>query len=189
MTAKSLYLSIVLALPILSGITLQSLRAQVAPTAFSPSFSLTAGAMTSAFQFRDVGNVLDNTGGTGAYVDLNLHRGLGVEAEARWQRFYRFREIKRDNYLVGPRVQLRTYGRIRPYLKVLGGFPNMSFGTYGGNGSFGAVAIGGGLDFQLARRIRIRIFDAEYQYEKWPASLGPHAMPYGVSMGIGYRVF
>src|ERR1035438_6795912 len=179
MTAKNLYLPIVLALPILNGITPQLLRAQVAPSAFSSSFSLTAGGMTSAFQFRDVGNVVDKTGGTGTYVDLNLYHGLGVEAEARWQRFYVFRGINRDNYLAGPRAQFRTIWRTSPYLKVLGGFTNISFGNFGGSGSFGAVAIGGGLDFHLSHRIRVRIVDAEYQYEKWPASLGPHEMPYG----------
>jgi hypothetical protein len=189
MAAKSLYLSLVLALPILIGVTPQSLRAQVAPSAFSPSFSLTAGVMTSAFQFRDVGNVLDNTGGTGAYVDLSLSHGLGAEAEARWQRFFVFRGITRDNYLVGPRVQFRPFWRTRPYLKVLGGLTNISFGTYRGNGRFGALAIGGGLDFHLTRRIRVRFIDAEYQYERWPAPLGPHGMPYGVTIGIAYRVF
>ena len=122
-------------------------------------------------------------------MDLNLFHGLGVEAEGRWQRFYEFRGISRDNYLIGPRVQFRPFGRTRPYLKVLGGFTNIGFGTFGGNGRFGTVAIGGGLDFHLVRRISVRIIDVEYQRQKWPASLGPHGMPYGVSVGIGYRIF
>lgn|ERR1019366_423912 len=189
MTAKNLYLSLVLVVSILNGNSPPSLRAQVAPSAFKPSFSLSAGGMTSAFQFRDVGNVPDKTGGAGAYVDLNLFHGLGVEAEGRWQRFYEFRGISRDNYLIGPRVQFRPFWRTRPYLKVLGGFTNIGFGTFGGNGRFGTVAIGGGLDFHLVRRISVRIIDVEYQRQKWPASLGPHGMPYGVSVGIGYRIF
>ena len=122
-------------------------------------------------------------------MDLNLFHGLGVEAEGRWQRFYEFRGISRDNYLIGPRVQFRPFWRTRAYLKVLGGFTNIGFGTFGGNGRFGAVAIGGGLDFHLVRRISVRIIDAEYQRQKWPASLGPHGMPYGVSVGIAYRIF
>jgi hypothetical protein len=189
MTAKNLYLSLVLAVPILSGGNHSSLWAQGAPSAFKPRFSLTAGGMTSAFQFQDVGNISDKTGGTGAYVDLNLHHGLGVEAEARWQRFYVFREIKRDQYLIGPRVQFRPFWRTRAYLKVLGGFTDISFGTYGGNGRFSALAIGGGLDYLLSRKFAVRIIDAEYQRQKWPVSLAPHEMPYGVSVGIAYRIF
>lgn len=145
--------------------------------------------MTSAFQFRDVGNVPDKTGGAGAYVNLNLCRGLGVEAEARWQRFYVYEEIKRDNYLIGPRVQFRPLWRTRPYLKVLGGFTDMSFGKFGGNGRFGALAIGGGLDYRLGRQIVVRILDLEYQRQKWPASLGPNRFAYGASVGIAYRIY
>jgi hypothetical protein len=189
MTAKNLYLALVLVVPIMIGNYSPRIQAQVAPPAFKPSFSFTAGGMTSAFQFRDVGNVPDKTGGAGAYVDLTLYHGLGVEAEGRWQRFYVFRGINRDNYLIGPRVQFHPFWRTRPYLKVLGGFTDTSFGTYGGNGRFGAVAIGGGLDFHVARQISVRIIDAEYQSQTWPASLGPHGMPYGVSVGIGYHIF
>jgi hypothetical protein len=189
MTAKHLYLSLFLVVTFLSGNNQPSLWAQSAPTAFKPSISLTAGGMTSAFQFRDVGNVSDKTGGTGAYVDLNLDHGLGVEAEGRWQRLYEFKGIRRDNYLIGPRVQIRPFWRTRPYLKVLVGVTDMSFGTFGGNGRFGAIAIGGGFDCRLGRQVVVRIFDAEYQRQKWPASLGPHRMPYGVSVGIAYRIF
>jgi hypothetical protein len=189
MTAKNLYLYILLAIPIMVGSNSLSIQAQVAPPAFKPSFSLTTGGMASAFQFRDVGNTSDKTGGAGAYADLNLYHGFGAEAEGRWQRCYGFRGTNRDNYLIGPRVQFRPFWRTRPYLKVLGGFTDMSSGTLGGNGRFGAVAIGGGLDFRLGRRIGVRIIDAEFQRQKWPASLGPHGMPYGVSVGIGYRIF
>ena len=67
-------------------------------------------------------------------MDLNLDHGLGVEAEGRWQRFYEFKGIRRDNYLIGPRMQIRPFWRTRPYLKVLVGVTDMSFGTFGGTG-------------------------------------------------------
>jgi hypothetical protein len=145
--------------------------------------------MTSAFVFHDVGDIRDTTGGVGGYVDLTVRHGVGVEAEGRWQRFYVWQGIHRDNYLIGPRMQFRPFCRTRPYLKALGGFTDIGFGAYGGSGRFGTVALGGGLDFRLARRINVRILDAEYQLEEWPASLGPHSMPYGVSVGIAYRIF
>ena len=189
MTAKNLSLSLILAISVLHGTTSPSLRAQVAPSAFKSSFSLSAGGMTSAFQFRDVMDVPDKTGGVGAYVDLNLLHGVGIEAEGRWQRFYVYEGINRDNYLIGPRVQLHPLWRTRPYLKVLGGFTDEGFGTFGGSGRFGSVAFGGGVDLHLVHRISVRVIDAEYQLQQWPDSLGPHSMPYGVSGGIGYRIF
>lgn len=189
MTIRNPYLVLVFVVSFVIGNDSPSIQAQVAPSAFKPSFSITAGGMTSAFQFHDVGNVSDKTGGVGAYVDMNLYHGLGAEAEGRWQRFYGFKGTNRDNYLIGPRVQFRPFWRTRPYMKVLGGFTDMSSGTFAENGRFGVFAIGGGLDFHLARRIGVRIIDAEYQRQKWPPSLGPHAMPFGVSIGIGYRIF
>jgi hypothetical protein len=182
-------LSFVLMISILCGTNPQSLRAQVAPTGFKSSLSLSAGGITSAFQFRDVGNVSDKTGGVGGYVDLTLLHGVGIEAEGRWQRFFVWDGIHRDNYLIGPRLQLLPRWRTRPYLKVLGGFTDIGFGTFGGRGRFGSVALGGGLDFQLVRRVNVRIIDAEYQIQRWPASLGLHSMPYGISAGIAYRIF
>lgn len=189
MTTEYSTLSFVLMISILYGTNLQSLRAQVAPSAFKSSLSLSAGGMASAFQFRDVGDVRDRTGGVGGYVDLTVRHGVGVEAEGRWQRFYVWQGIHRDNYLIGPRMQFRPLWRTGPYLKVLGGFTDIGFGTHGGSGRYGTVALGGGLDFRLARRVNVRILDAEYQIQRWPASLGPHSMPYGVSVGIAYRIF
>jgi hypothetical protein len=145
--------------------------------------------MTSTFQFRDVMDVPDKTGGVGGYVDLTVRHGAGVEAEGRWQRFYVWQGIHRDNYLIGPRLQFRPFWRMRPYLKVLGGFTNIGFGAYGGSGRFGSVAFGSGVDLHLVHRISVRVIDAEYQHQQWPDSLGPHSMPYGVSVGIGYRIF
>src|ERR1035437_4421639 len=189
MSARFSSLSSLLLISILYGTNPLSVRAQVAPSAFKSSLSLSAGGMTSAFVFHDVGDIRDRTGGVGGYVDLTVRHGVGVEAEGRWQRFYVWQGIHRDNYLIGPRMQFRPFCRTRPYSKALGGFTDIGFGAYGGSGRFGTVALGGGLDFRLARRINVRILDAEYQLEEWPASLGPHSMPYGVSVGIAYRIF
>jgi hypothetical protein len=189
MPTKNSSLSFVLMVSILCGTNLQSLRAQVAPTAFKSSLSLSAGGMTSAFVFNDVADIRDVTGGVGGYLDLTVRHDVGVEAEGRWQRFYVWQGIHRDDYLIGPRMQFRPLWRMRPYLKVLGGFTDIGFGSYGGSGRFGTVAFGGGVDFRLARRINVRVLDAEYHLEEWPASLGPHLMPYGVSVGIAYRIF
>jgi hypothetical protein len=166
------------------GIGATTSQAQVAPSAFKGGISLTAGAMVSAFEPDYVPYKL---GGIGAYVDLNLFHGLGVEAEGRWQRFNEFEGISQDNYLLGPRLKLHHFWRATPYVKVLGGFSNMNFENNVATGRFTTIAGGGGIDLHLTRRWSVRAIDAEYQV--WPSFLGSTLQPYGLSAGIGYRIF
>jgi hypothetical protein len=159
-------------------------RAQVAPSGFRNGLSLTAGGMVSAFRPDYDSYTLI---GIGAYVDLNIFHGIGVEAEGRWQRFNEFENISQDNYLIGPRVKLHHFWRATPYVKVLGGFSNMNFENNVATGRFSTVAFGGGVDLNVTRRWSVRAIDAEYQF--WPKFLGGDLRPYGVNAGIGYRIF
>jgi hypothetical protein len=159
-------------------------EAQVAPAALRSPFSLTVGGFGSVFQPDYIPNKL---AGIGAYVDVNLFHGIGVEAEGRWQRFHEIDQISQDNYLIGPRVQLKHVWRARPYVKVLGGFSNMNFEQGSGSGRFTTVAFGAGIDVHLTRHWTVRAFDAEYQ--EWPKFLGDALSPYGASAGVSYRVF
>ncbi len=125
--------------------------------------------------------------GVGAYVDLNLFRGIGIEAEGRWQRFHEFESVSQDNYLIGPRVKLPHVWRAKPYVKALGGFSNMNFEQNVATGRFSTLAFGGGVDLSVTRRWSVRAIDAEYQI--WPSFLDSTLKPYGISAGIGYRIF
>lgn len=141
--------------------------------------------MVSAFEQDYVPN---KVGGIGAYVDLNLFHGVGIEAEGRWQHFHESSyNVSQDNYLVGPRVQVLRLWKLRPYAKVLGGFTNMNFGSGIGTGRFTTVAFGAGADIRLTRRISVRAIDAEYQW--YPDFLGTRLNPYGLSAGVSYRIF
>lgn len=81
------------------------------------------------------------------------------------------------------------------YGKVLIGFTSMDLGEYPGlcsgvceaAGRFTTAAFGGGADVRLSKRFSFRAFDAEYQY--WPQWGNSSLRPYGVSMGIEYRIF
>jgi hypothetical protein len=159
-------------------------HAQVAPTAFRSPISLTAGGMVSAFQPDYIPNKL---AGVGAYVDLNLFHGIGLEAEGRWQHIHETYGISQDNYLIGPRVKVLHLWRAQPYVKALAGFSNMNFEDNIAHGRFTTVAFGGGIDINVTRRWSVRAIDAEYQL--WPSFLGGHLQPYGASVGIGYRIF
>jgi len=159
-------------------------RAQVAATAFKSPISLTAGGMVSAFHPDYIPNKL---AGVGAYVDLNLFHGIGIEAEGRWQRIHETYGVSQDNYLIGPRVKVLHIWRAQPYVKALAGFSNMNFEDNIAHGRFTTVAFGGGIDINVTRRWSVRAIDAEYQL--WPSFLGGHLQPYGASVGIGYRIF
>jgi opacity protein-like surface antigen len=169
---------------VLLGAGPAAMRAQVAPTGLKSPISLTVGGTASLFDPDYATNTL---GGLGAYVDLNLFHGIGVEAEGRWQHLHEFEGISQDNYLIGPRVQLMHFWRARPYVKALGGFTNMNFEQGIGNGRFTTLAFGGGIDIHVTRRWSVRAIDAEYQY--WPTFLGGSLSPFGVSAGVSYRIF
>jgi hypothetical protein len=169
---------------VLLGVGPEAMRGQVAPTAFRSPISLTVGGTASLFDPDYASNTL---GGLGAYVDLNLFHGIGVEAEGRWQHLHEFEGVSQDNYLIGPRVQLKHFWRARPYVKALGGFTNMNFEEGLGNGRFTTLAFGGGIDIHVTRRWSVRAVDAEYQY--WPTFLDGSLSPFGVSAGVSYRIF
>jgi len=140
--------------------------------------------------------------GVGAYVDVKFTRWIQLEGEARWLRFNQYNPtqtaaggIYQDNYLIGPRIPIRRFWKANFYGKALVGYGKMALGAYPGactgtctaNGRFTDVAFGGGADIRLTRKFTLRAFDAEYQY--WPQWGSSSLSPYGVSVGVGYRVF
>jgi hypothetical protein len=158
--------------------------AQVAPSVIKSPITVTAGATFSAFNPDYVQNKL---AGVGAFVDVTIFHGLGVEAEGRWQHIHETDDISQDNYLIGPRMQVLHFWRARPYVKALGGFSNMNFEYNIGTGRFTTLAFGGGVDIRVTRRWSVRAVDFEYQY--WPNFLGSSLSPYGASAGVSYRIF
>jgi hypothetical protein len=171
--------------------------AQVAASATTRRFSLTAGGTVSLFQ-PDFEGGYNGSGypiaqadiqpliGVGAFVDVKFTRWVQLEAEGRWQRFHAFEGITEDNYLIGPRVPVLRFWKATVYGKALGGYSNMNYG-YGNVGPYTTIAFGGGMDLKLNRRLSLRAADFEYQY--WPVWEGSKLSPYGVSAGIGYRIF
>jgi hypothetical protein len=127
--------------------------------------------------------------GFGAYVDLKATRWIGVEGEARWLRQNSFVDITEDNYLIGPKVPIHEFKRFgfTPYGKALFGLGRMNFEYNQAYGRFTDIALGGGIDLKVTRRISVRPFDFEYQL--WPNWINGTLKPYGASAGVGYRIF
>lgn len=157
--------------------------------------TLTAGGLASTFQPDYAGGGIPSTSprwlvGFGAYVDLKLTRWVGVEAEGRWLRENSYVDIREDNYLFGPRVPIREFKLmgLTPYGKAMFGLGRMNFEYNEAYGRFSDFALGGGVDMKLTKRISIRAADFEYQF--WPNWINNHTLkPYGVSAGIGYKIF
>ena len=76
---------------------------------------------------------------------------------------------------------------IQPYAKGLIGFGQFNYPYNLGTDNDFVVAPGGGLDFRVTKRIRIRVADFEYQI--WPGFHYGTLTSYGLSTGIRVRIF
>jgi len=173
--------------------------AQSLPAAFRGQLSVTVGAFGSAAQpdyNPDTGTVEagpQRLYGVGTYVDVKLSRWIQLEGEGKWMRFNQYKGtfqqspgLYQDSYLAGPRIPFQ-FGRFMPYGKVLVGVGRMP-DAYLGSSVF-AVAYGGGLDYRLSKRFKLRVVDFEYQQWNATDSASTTLHPYGASIGLGYKVF
>jgi opacity protein-like surface antigen len=170
----------------------------VVPSATGRQLSLTAGGLGSVFQpdYEGYGIPEESTNrlyGIGAFVDAKFTHWVQIEAEGRWLRFNQLAGINEDNYLIGPRLPIHHFKFMRatPYGKVLAGYGRMNFENGIGWGRFTDIAYGGGVDFKLTRRFSAR---GDFEYQQWPrwsegTTTTYNLFPYGVSVGIGYRIF
>lgn len=159
--------------------------AQARASAFGPRTSVTAGGFASGFQSDDN----DQLVGAGAFVDVRFRHWIQLEAEGRWLNWNQTDGEKESNYLIGPRIPIWQFGqKTEIYGKVLGGLGKMTFPYGYGYGSFTALSFGGTVDYHLTRKLTVRAIDFEYQ--DWPIWLNNSALlPYGVSVGIGYKIY
>jgi len=175
------------ALTVIAGLLLATaaVPAQVTPAAgVGPGLYTSVGIAGSIYR-SDYGK--SNLYAPTVYVDANIHRYVGIEAEARFLRWGGENGIKQNTYLVGPRVSLKPVGWI-PYVKMPVGLGTMRFPYGYGNGSYFVMAPGAGLEKWIANdTIRIRVVDVEYQF--WPQFTFGTLHPYGVSTGISFRVW
>ncbi|HVZ84204.1 MAG TPA: outer membrane beta-barrel protein, partial [Terracidiphilus sp.] len=146
-------------------------RAQVVPAATRQQMRLNVGLNGNMFQPDYAGNGIPQEApnrlyGWGAYADLELRHWVQFEAEARWLRFNTRENVREDNYLFGPRVPLPRYWKLHPYAKALFGWGRMNFQYNFAYGRFANIALGGGVDIPVTKRLSVRAIDFEYQM--WP---------------------
>ena len=158
-------------------------KAQEIYAAKGPGSYVSVGATFSGF---DSAYGQQHLGGATVFVDANLYRRFGVEAEARTLNLHTQESLRQSTYLLGPRFSSHG-GLIRPYVALLAGRGTMRFPFDYAQGSYFVVQPGTGLDVQAGHsRVTVRVFDFEYQY--WQGfTFGP-MHPYGISSGISVRV-
>lgn len=164
---------------------------QAAPSAYGGPPLFTVGGTFSYFDTNYAGNRMM---GPGAFIDWSPPTSwhVGLEGEGRWLIWNGANSFSQYNYLAGPRYQFPQGKRLRPYAKLLVGGGEINFPYQLAHGSYFVIAPGGGVDYPLSWRLRVR---ADYEFQIWPQGLGipggtnSALKPNGVSVGIGYRIF
>jgi hypothetical protein len=172
--------------PILAG-------AQVAYEGERAPVSLSTGASFSYFS-ADYGGY--HPIGGSAVIDFSpiIWDHVATEAEGRWLTLNAPHGFSEYNYLIGPvyRFTLTKHQTLHPYVKTLLGEGIVNFSDNLAYGRYFAIAPGGGVDFTLTRRVRLR---ADYEFQIWPNAPGIPGLPSGtmypngVSVGATYRIF
>ena len=156
--------------------------AQVAPSATTGEFKLSAGGTGSGYYLQYGAQKLI---GASAFVDADLKHGLGIEGEGRWLEWNKVNDVHVETYSAGLRYHM-NFHRFQPYAKGLIGFSNFNFPFSYAHGRYLTVSAGGGLEYRWTRRIRIRAADVEWQ--DWPqftyGSMNNIAVGSGIRVGI-----
>jgi hypothetical protein len=161
----------------------RSASAQVVPAGDGGGLAVFAGGTASGFEVQYGERKLL---GVSAVVDVDTRRPIGLEGEARWLVFHETSNVHATTWLAGPRYH-RTMGKFQVYAKGLIGVGDFYFPYDYAYGSYLVIAPGGGVDFTVSRRVRLRVADAEYQL--WPQFTFGSMTSYGISTGVRIRVF
>jgi hypothetical protein len=158
-------------------------HAQTLPDAVAGGFRLSGGAMASGYYLQYGQRKL---GGYSAFVDVETHRRLGIEGEGRWLEIHQVQDVHVETYSAGLRYHM-NFGRFQPYAKGLIGFGDFNFPFSFAQGRYLVVTGGGGLEYRLTPRIRLRVPDVEYQ--DWPQFTYGAMSSVGVSAGVKVGIF
>jgi hypothetical protein len=156
---------------------------QVVPSADAGGSRLTVGATATGYALQYGERKML---GVVAIADIDTKRRIGFEGEAQLLIFHLTANVHTETCLIGPRYHM-TFGRFQPYAKGLVGFGRFNYPYNLGQDNDLVIAPGGGLDYRLTNRLRLRLADFEYQL--WPQFHYGALSSYGVSSGIRVRIF
>jgi hypothetical protein len=120
------------------------------------------------------------------YGTFDFTPHIGVEGDIHVGSVITPGDIGETTYLLGPRYVFHR-NRFDPYAKLLVGIGTISyqFDTQPhSSASYAALALGGGLDIKITRKINVRAIDVEFQ--NWPG-FGAHGLsPIVTTFGVAY---
>ena len=178
----------------------RSMFGQAAPAQVGGREMVTLGSTFSSYRVNYGDRLIL---GAGLYVDIDYDQHHGIEGEGRWLWLRQRDGVHDSTYLIGPRYSFngfvkragsgpdegvgREKTRFRPYAKMLVGVGQFHYPYGYATGSYFVLAPGGGVDYRVSRRIRVRLVDLEYQV--WPQFTYGRLTSLGVSSGLRFRIF
>jgi opacity protein-like surface antigen len=181
-------------LPVVAAVFIVPIFA-AAQTQYSAERAPVAFTMGGAYSFFNASYGGYKVMGVTAYANFSpvIWDHVAVEGEGRWLTLNASRGFAEYNYLAGPvyRINLTEHRNLRPYVKSLIGAGIVEFPDQLAVGRYFAIAPGGGVDYTISRRWKLR---ADYEYQFWPQSPGIPGFsssmmkPNGVTVGFTYRV-
>lgn len=167
-------------------------HAQVHQAAVGSERHLWGGVEFSDFQNDYIRYIRSD--GIGFYGDYMLTERVTAEAQVRLLDLNKPVGLTEKSFLVGPLVNVYQYHRATAYAKFLLGVGTFNFPPIG-YGSYFAYGTGGGVDYRLSSRFKVR---GEYEYDFLPSAPGEQLTypnpsngltPNGFSVGVSYRIF
>ena len=171
-----------------------SARAQVVPHAIGSDPHVWVGAEGSSFH-TDYNPISGRLLGFGFYGDYFVSRHLGAEAEVRFLTLNSPAGQTQKNFYLGPIVDIYRWRKLSGYGKGLLGLATINYPYKIGYGSYFGFAIGGGVEYRIRPRWKLR---GEYEHQFIPSAPGlaitkPFTSnglnPAGYSGGVSYRFF
>jgi opacity protein-like surface antigen len=124
-----------------------------------------------------------NFKGGALYLDLDPRAHWGGEFVLHQIYTPETDHVYERTYEIGPRY-VRTYGRLRPYAKLMYGRGVFNYTNDIANLGYNLFAAGGGTDYQLTRRINLR---ADYEYQRWLSFPAGSLTPQLLTIGVAYH--
>jgi len=163
MTCSPVFNCAVLAVLLVSAVGVPRGWSQVAPSAYSQNLTIFVGGEVTG-QYLQYGE-RKQLGATG-FLDADTTHHVGAEVETTWIHPRSVDNLHTLTFQAGPRYRVQMH-KYEPYVKFLAGVGEFSYPFhFFGTGGFLVLSPGGGVDYNLKHRIRMRLVDFEYTY--WP---------------------
>ncbi len=182
---------LLLLVPFCSGF--RTAHGQVNEAAIGSDRHLWAGADFSDFN-PDYNKIFPRLQGYGFYGDYYITRLVGLEGEIRLLTINKPEGQTQKDYLGGPTFAVYHYHQFTANAKILIGGVSINYPDNIGYGSYFAFSPGGGVEYRLTPKLKLR---GEYEYQFLPSAPGFNSpgepsnglTPTGFSAGISYKFF